>query len=339
MRAQDFFEEFHTKSSETIQENFNILLGEEIKISVEKWHKYSVDEFFAINQLPIASCKISATKGYNGEAFLLFPKRDAILFGGILAMFGDAALEEKITTLEFGKAEYDAFHETCNQLIGLLDQVFSKLLPKKIHLKQLDTKVFENEDAQKDFFQNMYNEEFILSFNYKVKLKNKYDAEFNIAFPISFVSQFVEMQSLETLEEINKSQIKDENSKTHTSKRIGKVLVIDLDQDKINELTQLLDDENINFDFINTISQLKLIIEKNSVKLIVIQANSNFTKGLEICGKLSKYLENSLIPIWMQGNNWDMILIEKALNFGAWYLVVSPIDKNILSSRIHQVFA
>jgi chemotaxis protein CheY-P-specific phosphatase CheC len=339
MRAKDFLEEFHKKSSETIQENFNILLGEEVKISGEKWQNSFVNEFFTINQLPVASCKISATKGYNGEAFLLFPKKDAILFGGVLAMFGDAVLEEKITSLELGKAEYDAFHETCNQLIGLIDQVFHELLPEKIHLKQLDTKVLENENEQKDFFEKIYSEESIISFPYQVKLKNKYDAEFNIAFPISFVSQFVDLKSIEASEETNQGQIKNENSKTHASNRIGRALVIDLDQDETNEFTQLFEEENINFDFINTISQLKIIIEKNSVKLIVIQANNNFKKGLEICGKLSKYLENSLIPIWMQGNNWDMVLIEKALQVGAWYLVVSPIDRNILSSRLHQVFA
>ena len=277
----------------------------------------------------------------NGEGFICFSQKDAILIGCMLAMFAESTLNEKVASLDFCEEEFDAFGEVCNQLISLIDQALVELLPQKIHLKQTNTQLLADESAVQEVLGKFKKEKYLINFPFKLRLKSIYKADINLILPASLISQMAGGE-IELSQNVDSGQKKCKESSqdivaASPSDNI-KVLLINLAAGTDSNLEPLFEEKKIYYDYVKNIAQLKEKILNNPIKLIVIQSNGQPAKGVEFCSKLNRILGQSTMPIWLQSSNWDMDLIERSLKSGASYLIVMPVDPEIIRKKIQQLF-
>ncbi len=336
MDIREILTEYSQNSYKLFSENLSLLLGSKVDIHIQKWQKLTVDEYFSALQTPFAFSKLIMDKGGEGEGLLVFSKRDAIFLGCTLSMFGKAVIEEKITSLEFGKDEFDAFHELCNQLIGMSDQVFAKILPEKIHIKQIDVATVEEESEIQKTIGKFFNEEYLINFSYRLEVDGKYEAFFDFVLPASFISQIGHGELKEQEEEPEHAKNETIDSGTVTSDKQGKILLINISKNDKNELETLLTEKNMPYNYAPTVSTLQQQMRYNNIKLIVIQAGLMVLKGIHLCRKLKRILAATPVPLWIEGKNWNVVLVRQAIQSGANYIVVLPLNRSVVGTKIQQ---
>ena len=327
MQVENFCNEFLPKCSKIFNENLKLLFDNEVVAQHLEIQKIQPNQFGQSFPLPIVVSNIQVEHDYQGNGYLVFSKEDAILVGCLLAEIGEAAMEEKITSKSFSNDEFDGYKEICNQIIGLLDQVFVDLVPQKIHLKQMDhVKVEDEKDLEK--ISEMINDEtYLLNFPFQLDFDKKYQANLYLVLPNSFVTQFLD------------EEFKDKNRSESDSQPFDEleVLLINVDGKKESGLKSIFDDFKIPCIQIESFSRLKELAQQNSKKLVVIEANQQILKGIDICNNISKVIRNLPIPIWLQGNSWNSFCVYKATLAGANYVLVSPINKNVVKRRLLQM--
>lgn len=341
MDSNQFFKEFYSETSKIFGKKLSLFIGEEVKVYEQNWNKIHIDQLTTFFKLPIAISGLLIEHDYTGEGFICFSQKDAILMGCLLAMFGEATLNEKVASLDFREEEFDAFQEVCNQLISLIDQALAELLPQKIHLKQTKTQIIQEDIGIQQALGQFKKEKYLINFSFQLKLKNVYKADINLILPASVIAQIaggeIEFSNIEkVIQEKPDSNIKNMDAVPSANKL--DLLLINLGTETEPDFQQLLEEHNIRSGNVYSIDQLKKQICSNPIKLIIIQSNGQAAKAIDFCYKINQILGRSKVPIWLQSSDWNMGSIERAIKSGAGYLLVTPLNLKIIKKKIIQLF-
>ena len=215
------------------------------------------------------------------------------------------------------------------------------MLPQKIHLKQTNTQIIEKDKGIQEVLGQFTNEKYLINFPFQLKLKNVYNAGINLILPSSVISQMAggETESTNVVKVIREKPDNNfENKVAATSADKLDVLLINLATGGEPDLQQLLEENNIRYGYVNSIDQLKKLINSNPIKLIIIQSNGQAVKSINFSYKINRILGQNRVPIWLQSSDWNMGLIERAIKSGASYLVVTPLNFKIIKKKIIQLF-
>lgn len=338
MKTQKILTEYTSTSSKLFSENLPLLLGGTVEIIDAKWQKYSGEQFASSIDLPTACCMFSVDKGYSGEGMFLLSKHDAILLSCTLSTYSEAVIEEKLTSLELGKEENDAFHELCNQLIGLMDQALNNILPEQTHIKKGDVHVIEKDDDVSKTFAGLVNEDYLIHFIYQFDLNNQQKFELRFFMSSSFIAQIGEgeVTEPETLSQGEMAAVVGPDDAKPDSTE--KILMINIAQQEENGLEALLSEKNMQFEYITKVSALQQQVIQEKIKLIVIKAGEKIPVGVLLCRKLKMMLDTVPVSIWIEGRGWNAVLTLRAIKAGASYIIVLPLNRQIIGRKIRQLF-
>ena len=330
---------FHLKTSEEIGRNLSMLLGKKIALNQQDWNLFKTEEISSNLSVPLAINTVHIDQDYQGEGILGFPKRDAILVGGFLAMYGDEILQEKLLSMQLGSSDLDAFQEICNQLVSSVDRIAKDLLPKKVHIKQGETTIWEREKDIRLPFQDSH----AIAFSYKGKIEGEHQAEFQLILPTSIINQFVEqeidwahdfLRNEKETKPTDESNAKNKESANELDIKPMQCLVIRLDRNSDAQFQGILKSSHIKHALVNTICDLTQYVSRSPIKLIVIQMEGREEQGINLCRRVAQILNGKEIPIWLQGRHWNHELVKKARRAGASYLVLAPINPGMLKPKL-----
>jgi len=136
-----------------MQDEAAALIGEEIRLSELSFNTHSKESIFEIPRDKCALSRLEASGDFSGEAYLVFPLKDAVLLGAKLIMLPEEEIAEKVKNPQFDGEEADAWGEVANIIVGALTASIEELFPKKLHFKRtvteplISTKVDVESDA------------------------------------------------------------------------------------------------------------------------------------------------------------------------------------------------
>ena len=333
--AQKWINEFQTDSSNELLKNLGLLLGEDLSIIKQNWSIIELDRTLPIFTLPLAVSTIEISKSYSSKGIFVFQKSMAILLSGILSMFSKNILDEKLSKLDMDEADKDAFGEICNQLVGSLNRIMSDLLPEKIHIKQINTNLWERKKEMEFPFDDPY----LISMPFVAKVNDFRNIKFHLILPVSIIDSFLERQihwDLFYQKQTNSTNSSDEDEQQLSEEVQTLFIQLNIQCDSI--IQTILTRNNIDFEFIESYAELKESILQYAIKLIILLVDDREQQGIALCNKINKDLEGYHIPIWLQGNKWNRDLALKAKKAGASYLTLAPPDTSRLETKIQEYF-
>jgi len=328
---------FYKQSGNEIAKNFSLLLNLKVTFLESEYQEVQFERLVATLPSSLVVSKLHIEQDYQAEGSLLFSKQDAIVMGCLLAMYSETTLEAKVASSSFDNSELDAFREICNQLVGCVDRVLTESVPRKIHIRLGDTQIRENKEEGQNAIRHLFVSGNLINFPYHLKLEKKRDTFFSFLFPATLLAQFDEKTETVVAQAAAQNDIPKNLSDISHSENGSQVLLVRLNESSDPSLQDLFTEKMIPFSYVHSLSQLKDRIAHSSVKLIVIQTDEQIKKAIDLCQKITFVCHQTPVPIWLQGSDWNQELIIKAVQVGASYLIVTPLNRELVEQRISQV--
>lgn len=275
----------------------------------------TLNEFIKNTNTSYILAKLAIEEFYEGELYLIFTVKEAIIIGSLLLTLEDAIIKENADKGIFEGDCTDAFKEFTNQVCGMLDNELRPKLPKSIHLKLTSTALINKANANTVLSEEALNEERLI-LTTAMQIQGFEDGKFILSISKLVGEEFFD----EVIEE-------------NTKKFKGTILVVDDSKTDLRIVRKLLGSEYKVLVTDNPNSALSRL-QKDHVDLVLIDVHMPDVNGIMLCERFRRNAMSHSIPIIICSSSPTQETVIQAVRAGAKDFLVKPFSRQTLIEKI-----
>ena len=284
------------------------------------------DAFFIIS--------VKSQEDYEGTFFLLVTLRDAIVFGSLLLGMPPARVSEKKTLAILEPDDVDAFNEFTNQVIGSFNSVFKPTLPKKVHLKLVESNKFVPGEGEINSDLPFPDGEYFL-FRAGLEIPQQELEPIEILIPNSLASFYDLQGNAEDMAAGVPMETEEAESADAESVAGGRtVLVLDNNSEDRKFFQETLSANEIKVLSASLDADINDFLGKEPIKAVLLGANNLDERQHSICVKIRASSTEKPLPVIMCAAEWTRTDVLTALKYGASDIIIKPCSGDELRGRL-----
>ena len=322
-------------------EESSMLLGQQLGIDESDSVATNKTTYFSDMDDAIFVANVEAREEYNGQFYMIFSLRDAILLSGLLLGIPPARINEKRRLAIMETDDIDAFGEIMNQIIGSFNSVFKPALPQKIHLKLNSPKKFipgvDEISEDEPIPEGEYN-----LFRAQLKMEGLEMDRLNILVPIALSHQ-IEPPSAEPepLPAAEGSEAAGEGTEADAVGGVAveggaTILLLEDDEQVRENIKQSLCAAGMTVVAASLKADIREICAQNNTRVAVVGVADTEDRELALCIKINAMNQDSPLPIIMCAPQWTRSGVLKALKYGARDIILKPYDADELVTKVNR---
>jgi len=307
-----------------------MLLGQDLTVKESEFSTCKKEDF--VKKLEDASfiIGVKSQEDYEGKFYLIVTLRDAIVLGSLLLGVPPARASEKMKLAILETDDVDAFNEFTNQVIGSFNSVFKPTLPKKVHLKLLESNKFIPGSDGVNADEPIPDGEYFL-FRAEFGIPQQELDRIDILIPATLAS-FYDLQ--ENSEAAEQESAEDEAVRPAGAAGNRTVLILDDNSMDLQFFQETLSSNEIKAIAAPLDADLTDLIGNGRVKAVLLGANDVDDREISICIKIKSISSNSPVPVIMCASEWTRVGVLKALKYGASDIIVKPCTQDELKGKL-----
>ena len=321
-----------------------MLLGQELSITLTESSLTSKSLYFGKLDDCCFIMGVNSTEPYEGQFYLVFTLRDAIVMSSILLGIPPARIKEKQLLSIIEKDDIDAFAEIGNMVKGALNTSFLATLPNKVGLKLLPPKKYVPKTDTLSPEEPLPDGDYLL-FRSKLELPGLEMEHLDVLIPNDLANLFDPQSAVEEATGDKKvsaegdTQSLDEKgveTGTATPSGVESIVVLEDDADLRHQIVELLAFTGFQIAEGTLNADLKELFAGRNVKMAVIGSQNADDSVLAVCIKVHAMRQDSPPPIIMISERWTRIAALKALKYGASDIIIKPFDAEEVVAKVRR---
>lgn len=326
-------------------EESGMLLGQELTISLIDSLSTSKTSFFGCLEDAVFVIGVESREAYNGQFYLVFSLRDAIVMSSLLLGIPPARIQEKKRLSIMENDDVDAFAEIANMINGSFNAVFQSSLPDKVRLKLLSPRKHIPEIDQVTADDPIPDGDYIM-FRSKLEMSGQDMNHLDVLMPVDLSNQYdpqpiVEEQPEPAGEGEEGGEEKEETERGAAEGESGEPGVdsIVVLEDDDAERRQMV--EAVGFTGYEVVegalnADIKELFRNRCVRMVLIGSLDADDRELAVCIKVNAIRQDAPPPIIMSALRWTRTAVLKALKYGASDIVIKPCTQEELIAKVRR---
>jgi CheY-like chemotaxis protein len=311
-----------------------MLLGQDLTVKESEFSTCEKQAFVKNIEDAAFIIGVRSQEDYEGKFYLVITLRDAIVLGSLLLGVPPARASEKQKLAILESDDVDAFNEFTNQVIGSFNSVFKPALPKKVHLKLLESKKFIPGSDEVNADEPLPDGEYF-RFQAEFGVPQQDLDRIDILIPATLAS-FYDLQENSGATTSAGEQECPEDDAVRSAGAAGVRTVLILDD---NSMDLQFFQETLSCNEIKAISapldaDLTDFFSNGQVNAVLLGAVDVDDHELSICIKIRSISPNNPVPVIMCATEWTRVGVLKALKYGASDIIVKPCTQDELKGRL-----
>jgi CheY-like chemotaxis protein len=327
-------------------EESGMLLGQELSITLSDSLSTSKSSYFGGLDDGCFVMGVDSGEAYQGQFYLIFSLRDAIVMSSILLGIPPARIQEKKRLSIIENDDIDAFSEIANMINGALNTVFQGTLPNKVRLKLLSPKKYIPEIDQISPEEPIPDGDFLM-FRSKLDMPGQEMNHLDVLMPFALGNMFdpqPEVAEAET--EVDDSGAGSDEGAENVSDEdvvaepaasgIESIIVLEDDEEQRQQMIELLAFTGYQVAEGTLNADLKELFGGRNVKLVMIGSQDADDRELAVCIKVNAMRQDFPPPIIMSAECWTRTAVLKALKYGARDIIIKPFNGDDVTSKVRR---
>lgn len=342
-------------------EESGMLLGQELSIVLSDFVTTSKASYFGDLDDGCFVLAVDSSESYNGQFYLVFSLRDAIVMSSILLGIPPARIQEKKRLSIIESDDIDAFSEIANMINGAFNTVFQGTLPDKIRLKLLSPKKYIPEIDQLSAEEPLPDGDYLMyrsklempgqEMNYldvmiPVALGNLYDPPQEAPESAPEDEQTAGDQTAAAMSDAagegdaGLSAAEDGSGESAAALAAGtgidSVIVLEDNAEERQQMAELVAFTGYEVAEGTLNADIKELFAGRNVRLVIIGSQDADDRELAVCIKVNAIRQDFPPPIIMSAEYWTRTAVLKALKYGARDIIIKPYDNEDVVSKVRR---
>jgi CheY-like chemotaxis protein len=331
-------------------EECGMLLGQELSISLSESLLTSKSSYFGELDDGCFIMGVNSGEAYEGQFYLVFSLRDAIVMSSILLGIPPARIQEKKRLSIIESDDIDAFAEIGNMVNGALSTAFLATLPEKVRFKLLPPKKFIPDIDEISPEQPLPDGDY-LKFRSKLLLPGQEMEHLDVLIPMALGNLFDPQRPSDEVtggenagggEEVaadREARGDGEEELDADSSSLGgveSIVVLEDDADLRQQIVELLAFTGFQIAEGTLNADLKELFAGRNVKLAIIGSQDADDRELAVCIKVNAMRQDFPPPIIMSAECWTRTAVLKALKYGARDIIIKPFSEDEVTAKVRR---
>lgn len=327
-------------------EESGMLLGQELSIALLDSLSTSKSSYFGGLDDACFVLGVNSSEAYEGQFFLVFSLRDAIVLSSILLGIPPARILEKKRLSIIESDDIDAFSEIANMINGALNTVFQGSLPNKIRLKLLPPKKFIPEVDQLSPEEPLPDGDYLM-FRSKLEMPGQEMNHLDVLIPVALgdlidpqpVAAEAETGTADGSETSADGTSPDEDANGSANAEVSgvdSIVVLEDDEEQRQQIIELISFTGFQIAEGTLNADIKELFAGRNVKLVIIGSQDADDRELAVCIKVNAMRQDFPPPIIMSAECWTRTAVLKALKYGARDIIIKPFNGDDVTSKVRR---
>jgi len=337
-------------------EEAGMLLGQGLAATLTDSLAFSKAAYFGDLDDGVFVLDVESREEYQGQFYLVFNLRDAILMSSLLLGIPAPRIKEKQRLSIIEPDDIDAFGEIGNMINGAMNTTFQASLTGKSHLKLQGSKKYVPEIDPLTDDDPLPNGDYLL-FRSRLELEGQEMHHLDVLIPVALANLFdPQPEAPEPEPELpaetatagpgaaaGSAALPDESeAPAKTGAVVGTtgedmIAVFDNDDEERARMLEMLG--FVGFKLVESTldADIKEVFSKGNVRLVVIGSQDADDRELAVCIKINAMRQDQPVPIIMCAQRWTRTAVLKALKYGAREIVIKPCDPDEVAGKVRRL--
>lgn len=329
-------------------EESGMLLGQELSIALSDSLSTSKNSYFGGLDDGCFVLGVDSSEAYEGQFYLVFSLRDAIVMSSILLGIPPARIQEKKRLSIIENDDIDAFSEIANMVNGALNTVFQGTLPNKVRLKLLSPKKYIPEIDQLSPEEPLPDGDYLM-FRSKLEMPGQEMNHLDVLIPVALGNLFDPQPEAaeagagaalgaETADGDDAKAAGEEETEAAPAVASGveSIIVLEDDEEQRQQMIELVSFTGYQVAEGTLNADMKELFAGRNVKLVIIGSQNADDRELAVCIKVNAIRQDFPPPIIMSAECWTRTAVLKALKYGARDIIIKPFNDNDVTSKVRR---
>ncbi len=325
-------------------EESGMLLGQELSITLVDSLATSKTSYFGGLDDSCFVIGVESREAYNGQFYLVFSLRDAIVMSSILLGIPPARIQEKKRLSIIENDDIDAFAEIANMINGSFNTVFQGTLPEKVRLKLLAPKKFIPDVDQLSPEEPLPDGEYLM-FRSRLEMPDQELNHLDVLIPADLGNRYDPPSEApeEAPAAVDKAAVDAEVSADPVASPeqagesgIDSIVVLEDDESERKLMAEAV--AFTGFDVVEGTlnADIKELFSGRAVRMVLIGSLDADDRELAVCIKVNAIRQDAPPPIIMSAQRWTRTAVLKALKYGASDIIIKPCGEEEISAKIRR---
>ncbi|MFZ4858212.1 MAG: response regulator [Desulfuromonadaceae bacterium] len=293
---------------------------------------------------------VNSSEPYEGQFYLVFTLRDAIVMSSILLGIPPGRIQEKKRLSIVENDDIDAFAEIGNMVNAALNTAFLAKLPNKVGFKLLPPKRYDSENDELSPDQPLPDGDYLM-FRSKIELPGQEMEHLDVLIPTFLGNLFdpqstvgeatgdekaVDVEDVSTHHEARNIEEDDPEADSTADSGIESIVVLEDDTDLRQQIVELLAFTGFQIAEGTLNADLKELFAGRNVKLAIIGSHDADDRELAVCIKVHAMRQDFPPPIIMSAECWTRTAVLKALKYGARDIIIKPFNADEVVAKVRR---
>lgn len=337
-------------------EEAGMLLGQGLTATLTDSLAFSKAAYFGDLDDGVFVLDVESREEYQGQFYLVFNLRDAILMSSLLLGIPAQRIKEKQRLSIIEPDDIDAFGEIGNMINGAMNTTFQASLTGKSHLKLQGSKKYVPEIDPLTDDDPLPNGDYLL-FRSRLEMEGQEMHLLDVLIPVALGNLFdPQPETTEPEpepEQAAEAAVPDTGTGSaaladvdETPGKSGVVAgttgedmiaVFDNDDEERGRMLEMLGFAGFKLVESTLDADIKEVFSKGNVRLVVIGSNDADDRELAVCIKINAMRQDQPVPILMCAQRWTRTAVLKALKYGARDIVIKPCDPDEVAGKVRRL--
>lgn len=339
-------------------EEAGMLLGQGLTATLTDSLSFGKAAYFGDLDDGVFVLAVESREDYQGQFYLVFNLRDAILMSSLLLGIPAQRIKEKQRLSIIEPDDIDAFGEIGNMINGAMNTTFQASLDGKSHLKLQGSKKYVPEIDPLTDDDPLPNGDYLL-FRSRLEMEGQEMHHLDVLIPVALGNLF-DPQPLPSEPEPEVSagpeaaEAAGHNAGSGTFGLTGEavapktgtvvgttgedmIAVFENDDEERGRMLEMLGFAGFKLIESTLDADIKEVFSKGNVRLVVIGSQDADDRELAVCIKINAMRQDQPVPILMCAQRWTRTAVLKALKYGARDIVIKPCDPDEIAGKVRRL--
>lgn len=327
-------------------EESGMLLGQELSIALSDSLATSKTSYFGDLDDGCFVLGVDSGEAYQGQLYLVFSLRDAIVMSSILLGIPPARIQEKKRLSIIENDDIDAFSEIANMVNGALNTVFQSTLTNKVRLKLLPPKKYVPEIDQLNEEDPLPDGDYLM-FRSKLEMPGQEMNHLDVLIPVVLGNLFDPppeapeesgTPAANQPEELQDAGVEDKVTAGagDGSGGVDSIVVLEDNEVERQHLVELVAFTELQIVEGSLNADIKELFNGRNVKLVLIGSQDADDRELAVCIKVNAIRQDFPPPIIMSAECWTRTAVLKALKYGARDIIIKPFNNDEVVTKVRR---